>query len=208
MPISLRLDHVGVRRAARRLLLRRDGGLDLDDLVRDQRVRPVAPGVVRREDVRRLLNAVDADEPPGALGRQQEPRERHEGEHDLQQHGDAPAPVRGDVAARKGDPAAQRAAKVPPDHEERVGDGALLGVGDLVDQQGCRVAQPRGGDADEEARVGECLLVLRCPLHHHAQHEEEIADIDAQLAPVVVGHPCRHGEGDAVAEPVYACDPA
>lgn len=63
-------------------------------------------------------------EPAGALGGEQEARQGGQLQHDLQQHGDAPAPVRGDVAAGEGDPAAQGAAKVPADHEEGVGDGS------------------------------------------------------------------------------------
>lgn len=199
MPVALRLDHIRIRGAARRLLLRGDGSLDLHDLIRNKRVIPVTSRMVSREDIRRLLDTVDADQPAGTLRRQQEPRHGHEWEHDLQQHRDAPAPVGGDVAARKSHPSAEGAAKVPAHHEQRVSDRALLRMSDLVDQQRGGVPQPRGGDADEQPGVGECDLVLGCGLHHHAQHEEQVPDVDAYLAPVVVGYPCCYGEADAVA---------
>lgn len=74
--------------------------------------------------------------------------------------------------------------------------------------RGAELPSHEAATPTKQPRVGEGGLAARRRLHRHAQHQEQVARVDAPLAPVPVGHPRRRREGDAVAQPVDARDPA
>jgi len=180
----------------RGLHLRANGLADLHDLSLDEERAGVALSVVLDEHLSGLLIAVLGDEVTGRLGEEEDGGNLQDRGADLQQRGQAPGPVVGNVGGAQSDGRGENLTDEVRGVEQRRQDGTLLGMGQLADEGGTGNDAEQDTGAEDHAGDNVHADMLGETLEESTENHDAGAEHDGPAAAEALREPWRKGDGE------------